>query len=101
MNPATETKKKSARQETGVVVSDKRDKTVAVKINRRIMHKQYGKYITLSTKIHAHNEMAGVKNGDLVIIQETRPISKTKSWKVVEVLRKAEAPAEAIAGVTV
>lgn len=84
--------KKNHRQMSGVVVSDKRDKTVAVKVSRRVIHKRYGKTITLSSKIHAHNEIAGVANGDWVIIEETRPISKTKAWKVVEILRKGESP---------
>lgn len=67
----------------GVVVSDKTDKTVTVKVERRIPHKLYKKIITKSKKYHAHDEENKFKNGDVVSIQETKPISKTKSWVVI------------------
>lgn len=67
----------------GVVVSDKTDKTVTVKVERRIPHPLYKKVITKSKKYHAHDEANQFKVGDVVSIEESKPISKTKSWKVV------------------
>jgi small subunit ribosomal protein S17 len=68
----------------GVVVSDKNEKTVVVKVERRFVHPVLGKIVRRSKKYHAHNEQAGVKEGDTVRIRECRPISKLKSWEVVE-----------------
>lgn len=68
----------------GVVVSDKNEKTVVVKVERRFIHPVLGKTVRRSKKYHAHNENAAVKTGDTVRIQECRPISKLKSWIVVE-----------------
>lgn len=76
------------RQMSGQVVSDKMQKTVTVLIDRRVKHPVFGKIVTRSSKIHAHNEMADVKMGDWVTIEETRPISKTKAWKVIRLDRK-------------
>jgi len=73
----------------GRVVSDKMEKTVTVLIERRVKHPLYGKVITLSNKFHAHNENNEAKTGDLVEIEETRPISKTKAWRVTKLLEKA------------
>ncbi len=67
----------------GVVVSDKADKTVVVLVERRVMHPLYKKYIRRSKKYRAHDEDNRCKTGDLVRIEECRPISKTKSWKIV------------------
>jgi small subunit ribosomal protein S17 len=67
----------------GTVVSDKRDKTVTVKVERRVMHPVYKKFITRSKKYSAHDETNRCKIGDRVRIQETRPLSKTKSWEVL------------------
>jgi small subunit ribosomal protein S17 len=75
----------SARTATGKVVSDKMDKTITVLIERRVKHPVYGKYITKSTKIHAHDESNQCKSGDMVTISETRPLSKTKSWALLRV----------------
>lgn len=73
----------------GRVVSDKMQKTVTVLVERRVKHELYGKIITRSAKYHAHDgeELAGA--GDLVEIEECRPISKTKAWRVAKVLEKA------------
>jgi small subunit ribosomal protein S17 len=71
----------------GQVVSDKRDKTVTVRIDRKVKHPLYGKIIKRSKKFHAHDELNEYKAGDLVAICETRPISKTKTWKVIKVVR--------------
>ena len=70
----------------GKVVSHKMSKTRTILVNRRQKHPKYGKYINLSTKYHAHDEKDVSKEGDEVLIQECRPISKTKSWKILEVL---------------
>ncbi len=67
----------------GVVVSDKMDKTVVVRVERRVMHPVYKKYIKSSKKYHAHDESNQHKIGDVVRIQECRPVSKTKTWEVV------------------
>ncbi len=67
----------------GTVVSDKQDKTVVVKVNRRVMHPLYKKYITRSKRYAAHDEENQCKSGDLVKIRECRPISKRKTWEVV------------------
>ncbi len=73
----------------GRVVSDKMDKTVTVLVERRVKHPMYGKVITTSKKYHAHNENNEAKLGDKVEIQESRPLSKTKTWVVVGLLEKA------------
>ncbi len=72
----------------GVVVSDKNEKTVVVKVERRFTHPVLGKTVRRSKKYHAHNENAEVKAGDTVRIQECRPISKLKSWTVIERVSK-------------
>jgi small subunit ribosomal protein S17 len=72
----------------GVVVSDKMDKTIVVKVERRVQHPIYKKFIRRSKKYHAHDEGNEFKAGDTVRIEETRPLSKTKSWRLVEVVEK-------------
>jgi len=78
------------RSKVGRVVSDKADKTVTVKLERQVKHPLYGKYIRRSTKVHAHDEDNSCGEGDLVKIAECRPLSKTKSWRVVEILERAK-----------
>jgi small subunit ribosomal protein S17 len=73
---------------TGRVVSDKMDKTVTVLVERRVTHPMYGKVIKRSKKYHAHDETNELNEGDLVEIQECRPLSKTKAWKVTKVIEK-------------
>jgi small subunit ribosomal protein S17 len=68
----------------GTVVSDKTDKTVVVKVERKVKHPLYGKIIRRSKKYHAHDEDNAFKSGEIVRIEETRPLSKLKSWKVIE-----------------
>jgi len=80
---------RTARTETGRVVSNKMDKTVTVLIERKVRHPLYGKYVRKSTKLHAHDEANECNEGDLVSIQEVRPLSKTKNWRLVKVLEKA------------
>ena len=75
----------------GRVVSDKMEKTVTVLIERRVKHPLYGKIIVQSKKFHAHNDNNEAKHGDLVEIEETRPVSKTKAWRVSKLLEKAVA----------
>ncbi|WP_169393465.1 MULTISPECIES: 30S ribosomal protein S17 [Psychrobacter] len=75
---------------TGRVVSDKMDKSITVLIERLVRHPLYGKQLRRSTKIKAHDENNICQQGDLVRIKETRPISKTKSWTLVDVVEKAE-----------
>ena len=74
---------------TGKVVSDKIDKSIVVLIERRVQHPLYGKSIRRSTKLHAHDENNTAKAGDVVTIKECRPMSKTKSWTLVEVIEAA------------
>lgn len=81
---------KVIRSLTGRVVSNKMDKTVTVLVERKVRHPLYGKIIRLSKKFHAHDESNQYQEGDLVTIQECRPISKTKTWVVTELLEKAK-----------
>lgn len=80
---------KNVRTLQGKVVSDKMDKTVTVLVERKVKHPLYGKIIRLSTKIHAHDENNQYGIGDVVVIAESRPLSKTKSWVVKELAEKA------------
>ncbi|HFD91890.1 MAG TPA: 30S ribosomal protein S17 [Gammaproteobacteria bacterium] len=73
----------------GSVVSDKMDKTITVKIERKVPHPVYKKYVRRSTKIHAHDENNECKTGDVVMVEECRPLSKSKSWRLVKVLETA------------
>ena len=81
----------SKRTLIGRVVSDKMDKTVTVLVERRVKHPMYDKIIVRSRKYHAHNEGNEAKAGDLVEIQESRPVSKTKAWAITKLLEKAVA----------
>jgi len=80
---------KKARTITGRVVSDKMDKTVTVLVERRVKHPIYGKYVSKSSKVKAHDEANECKEGDLVTVQESRPLSKTKSWALVKIEERA------------
>ncbi len=80
---------KILRTQTGSVVSDKMDKSAVVLIERRVKHPVYGKFMKKSTKLHIHDENNECGIGDTVQITECRPISKTKSWKLVKVVEKA------------
>ena len=73
----------------GRVVSNKMNKTVTVLVERRVKHALYGKYLRRSTKLHAHDEDNACKEGDLVRVTECRPLSKTKNWRVVEIITRA------------
>lgn len=76
--------------QTGKVVSNKMDKTVTVRLERQIKHPLYGKYIRRSSKVHAHDENNDCNEGDVVRIAPGRPISKHKSWNVVEIVERAQ-----------
>ena len=79
----------NVRTVTGRVVSDKMEKTVTVLVERRVKHPLYGKYLTRSSKLHAHDETNQCNMGDVVTIRESRPLSKTKSWALVRVEQRA------------
>lgn len=72
----------------GRVVSDKMDKTITVAIERRVKHPLYGKYVTRTSKLHAHDEENTCQEGDLVRVVESRPVSKSKSWQLVEIVER-------------
>lgn len=80
---------KNTRTVMGRVVSDKMDKTITVYVERMVSHPIYGKYVKRSTKLHAHDENNECKMGDTVSIEECRPLSKSKSWRLVKVLERA------------
>jgi small subunit ribosomal protein S17 len=85
---ATETRGRR-KVRTGLVISDKMDKTVVVAIERRMAHPQYGKMMTRTKTVKAHDEANEAKAGDTVRVMETRPLSKTKRWRVVEIVERA------------
>jgi small subunit ribosomal protein S17 len=80
---------KTIRTESGRVISNKMDRTITVLVERRVKHPLYGKYIRRSTKLHVHDEENACNEGDEVTISECRPISKTKAWTLVEIVKRA------------
>jgi len=82
--------RKERKQRTGRVVSNRMDKSITVAVDRQIKHPIYGKFITKTTKYMAHDENNEANIGDLVKIMETRPLSKRKRWRLIEVLEKAK-----------
>ena len=82
--------KKNVRQITGLVVSSKRDKTITVMVERKVKHPIYKKIIRRSTKLQAHDEANECSEGDIVTIEESKPFSKTKSWKFTEVEKRVK-----------
>lgn len=87
--PAATNTTGSNRVLTGQVISDAMDKTITVLIERRVRHPLYGKFMRRSTKVHAHDETNDCHKGDLVRVEQCRPLSKTKSWRLVEVIERA------------
>lgn len=85
----SEQQEKVQRTVTGRVVSDKMDKTVTVLVERKVKHPLYNKYVRRSTKLHAHDENNECHEGDLVTIEQCRPMSKSKSWRLVKVVEQA------------
>lgn len=75
---------------TGIVTSNKMDKTITVSVEKKVMHTKYGKYLKQSKKFHAHDEKNECSIGDTVKIMETRPLSKLKRWRLVEVVEKVK-----------
>ena len=86
----TTTERGRRKLRTGVVVSDKMDKTVLVRIDRQVRHPLYDKTVRRSSKLAAHDEANDAHVGDTVRVMETRPLSKTKRWRVVEVVERAQ-----------
>jgi len=82
--------RKIRKTKTGVVSSDKMDKTITVAVERKVKHPIYGKFVKKTTKFHAHDDNNEAKPGDVVKIMETRPLSKTKRWRLIEVIEKAK-----------
>jgi len=87
---------KIVRRTIGRVVSNKMQKSVTVSVERLVKHPEYGKFIRRTTKIMAHDEDSACKKGDTVAIVECRPISKRKSWRVVEILERAPVESERV-----
>jgi small subunit ribosomal protein S17 len=83
-------KQKLSRTLVGKVISNRMDKTIVVLVRRQEKHNVYGKYIKRSTKIHAHDDKNICQQDDMVLIEECRPLSKTKNWKLVKVLEKSK-----------
>ena len=81
--------KKRTRTLTGKVVSNRMDKSITVLVERRVRHPVYGKYMTKSSKVHAHDEKNECNVGDVVSLSESKPISKTKAWQLVSILENA------------
>jgi small subunit ribosomal protein S17 len=80
---------KTKRTLTGRVVSNKMDKTITVMVERRVAHPIYGKFVKQSTKVHAHDEQNECQEGDTVTVAECRPLSKSKTWELVEIVTRA------------
>lgn len=89
--PAQGRSAKHRREMTGVVLSNKADKTISVRIDRRVKHPVYGKIVRRSSRLAAHDERNECREGDVVTIIETRPISKTKSWRLGRIVERAGA----------
>lgn len=81
---------KATRSITGQVVSDKMNKTIVVQVERKVKHPVYGKYVKRTSKMYVHDEENSSRVGDVVRIQQTRPLSKTKRWKLVEIVKREE-----------
>jgi len=86
----SEVVRKQRKTRTGVVSSNKMEKTITVTVVRRLKHPKYGKFVKKSKKFHAHDENSEAQIGDVVKIMETRPLSKTKRWRLVEIIEKAK-----------
>lgn len=82
--------RKLRKERTGVVVSNKMDKSILITVNRRVKHPIYGKFVKKSTKLMAHDEQNSCNIGDTVKIMETRPLSKQKCWRLIEILERAK-----------
>ncbi|MFT3680074.1 MAG: 30S ribosomal protein S17 [Ferruginibacter sp.] len=90
MSEATTVTRNLRKTRIGVVSSNKMDKTITVNVERKVKHPLYGKFLKKTTKFHAHDEKNECSIGDTVKIMETRPMSKTKRWRLVEVVEKVK-----------
>ncbi|HLB42307.1 MAG TPA: 30S ribosomal protein S17 [Gammaproteobacteria bacterium] len=86
----TEQKNNPLRTVIGKVVSDKMDKTIVVQVERKVQHPLYGKYVRRFSKMYAHDEENACRLGDMVLIKQSRPLSKTKRWMLVEIIKREE-----------
>lgn len=82
--------RKLRKEKTGLVISTKMDKSIVVEVERKIMHPKYGKFVKKSSRFMAHDEKNECSEGDLVKIAETRPLSKNKCWRLVEIIEKVK-----------
>ena len=89
-NDGTDTDRKNRKTREGLVVSNKMDKTAVVAVVERVRHAKYGKFMMRTKKLYAHDETNDVNIGDRVSVMETRPLSKNKRWRIVEVLERAK-----------
>ncbi|MBN8703212.1 MAG: 30S ribosomal protein S17 [Bacteroidetes bacterium] len=87
---STASTRKLRKEKIGVVTSNKMTKSIVIAVERKVKHPKYGKFINRTTKFVAHDEKNDAKIGDLVKVQETRPMSKTKRWRLVEILERAK-----------
>ncbi|PKP08088.1 MAG: 30S ribosomal protein S17 [Bacteroidetes bacterium HGW-Bacteroidetes-4] len=85
-----ENKRNLRKERIGVVVSNKMDKSIVIAVKRKVKHPIYGKFVNKTTKLHAHDEENTCSIGDTVRVMETRPLSKTKSWRLVEIIEKVK-----------
>lgn len=89
-NTATETKRNFRKEKVGVVTSNKMTKSIVVAVERKVKHPKYGKFLNKTSKFVAHDEKNECNIGDTVRIMETRPLSKTKCWRLVEIVERAK-----------
>ncbi len=85
-----ENKRNLRKERVGVVVSDKMEKSIIVAVKRKVKHPIYGKFVNKTSKLHAHDEENTCNIGDTVRVMETRPLSKTKSWRLVEIIERVK-----------
>jgi len=85
-----ENKRNLRKERIGVVVSNKMDKSIVIAVKRKVKHPIYGKFVNKTTKLHAHDEENACNIGDTVRVMETRPLSKTKSWRLVEIIERVK-----------
>lgn len=85
-----ENKRNLRKERVGIVVSNKMDKSIVLAVKRKVKHPMYGKFVNKTTKLHAHDEENTCNIGDTVRVMETRPLSRTKSWRLVEIIERAK-----------
>lgn len=84
------TERARRKSRVGIVVSDKRDKTVTIELTNSVLHPRYTKTITRQTRLHVHDEANEANVGDIIRVEETRPLSKTKRWRLAEIVERAQ-----------